>query len=70
VGPVGLPAEQVNRLSTAIAQAQKQTEVVQRLGNEATAPLIMGPDELKAYIAAEVEKYLRLGKEAGIQAEG
>ena len=70
VGPVGLPAEQVSRLSSAIAQAQKQDDVVQRLGNEATQPLIMGPDELKAYIAAEVEKYVRLGKEAGIQAEG
>ena len=70
VGPVGLPPEQVSRLSAAIAQALKQDDVVQRLGNEATQPLMMGPDELKAYIAAEVEKYVRLGKEAGIQAEG
>ena len=70
MGPVGLPPEQINRLSAAIAQALKQDDVVQRLGNEATQPLMMGPDELKAYIAAEVEKYVRLGKEAGIQAEG
>ena len=56
VGPVGLPPEQYDRLSAAIAQALKQEDVVQRLGNEATQPLMMGPDELKAYIAAEVEK--------------
>jgi tripartite-type tricarboxylate transporter receptor subunit TctC len=70
VGPVGLPAEQVSRLSTAIAQALKKDDVVQRLRAEATQPLMMGPGELEAYIAAEVEKYVRLGKEAGIQAQG
>lgn len=69
VGPVGLPPEQVSRLGTAITQALKQIDVVQRLGNEATLPLIMGPDELKAYIEAEVAKYVQLAKESDIQAE-
>lgn len=69
VGPTGMPRELVNRLAGAIAQAQKQASVVQTLANEATTPLIMGPDELKAYIEAEVAKYLRLAKEAGIQPE-
>ncbi|MET0653617.1 MAG: tripartite tricarboxylate transporter substrate binding protein [Hyphomicrobiaceae bacterium] len=69
VGPAGLPPEQVNRLSAAIAQAQKQEDVVQKLANEATLPLLMGPDELKAYIEAEVAKYVQLAEESGIQAE-
>jgi tripartite-type tricarboxylate transporter receptor subunit TctC len=43
--------------------------VVQQLALEATQPLIMGPDEVKAYIEAEVAKYVRLAKEAGIQPE-
>ena len=70
VGPPGMPQEQVKRLGVAIAEAQKQTEVVQRLAAEATQPLIMGADELKAYIAAEVAKYVQLAKESGIQSEG
>jgi tripartite-type tricarboxylate transporter receptor subunit TctC len=70
VGPVGLPPEQVHRLGTAIAQALRQPDVVQLLAKEATQPLIMGAEALKTYIDVEVEKYVRLAKEAGIQAEG
>jgi len=69
VGPAGMPRDLVLRLSSAIAQAQRQASVVQSLANEATTPLIMGPDELKAYIESEVAKFVRLGREAGIQAE-
>ena len=69
VGPAGMPRELVNRLSSAIAQTLRRPEVVQQLALEATQPLIMGPDEVKAYIEAEVAKYVRLAKEAGIQPE-
>jgi len=69
VGPAGMPRDLVNRLSAAIAQAQRRPEVVQQLALEATTPLIMGPEEVKAYIEAEVAKYVRLAKEAGIQPE-
>jgi tripartite-type tricarboxylate transporter receptor subunit TctC len=62
-----MPRDLVNRLSAAIIQAQKRTDVIQQLRAEATQPMIMGPDELKAYMAAEVAKYVRLAKEAGIQ---
>lgn len=69
VGPAGMPRELVNRLSSAIAQTLRRPEVVQQLALEATQPLIMGPDEVKAYIEAEVAKYVRLAREAGIQPE-
>jgi tripartite-type tricarboxylate transporter receptor subunit TctC len=69
VGPAGMPRDLVNRLSSAIAQTLRRPEVVQQLALEATQPLIMGPDEVKAYIEAEVSKYVRLAKEAGIQPE-
>jgi len=69
VGPAGMPRDLVNRLSSAIAQTLRRPEVVQQLALEATQPLIMGPDEVKAYIEAEVIKYVRLAKEAGIQPE-
>lgn len=69
VGPVGLPRDLVIRLSNAIAQTQKQPDTVERLGAQGTIALIMGPDELKAYIEAETNKYVRLAREANIQAE-
>lgn len=65
--PVGTPREVIDRLATAIAQAQKNPTVIERLGAEGTIPFTMGPDETAAYIAAEVEKYVRLGREAGIE---
>jgi tripartite-type tricarboxylate transporter receptor subunit TctC len=69
VGPAGMPRALVNRLSEAIAYSQRQASVAQQLAGEATVPLIMGPDELKVYMAAEVAKFVRLAKEAGIQPE-
>ena len=63
------PSDLVQRLSAAIGQALRRQEVVQQLAQEATQPLLMGPDETKAYIEAEVVKYVRLAKEAGIQPE-
>jgi tripartite-type tricarboxylate transporter receptor subunit TctC len=69
VGPAGMAREQVNRISAAIIQAQKQPEVAQQLGSGGTLPLIMRPDELRAFMEAEVAKYVRLAKEANIQPE-
>jgi tripartite-type tricarboxylate transporter receptor subunit TctC len=69
VGPAGMPRDLVNRLSASIGAALRRPEVVQQLALEATTPLVMGPDETKAFIEAEVVKYIRLAKEAGIQPE-
>ena len=69
VGPAGMPAELVAQLSDTIAEALRQEDVVQRLAAEGTLPLIMGPDEIKAYMEAEIAKYVRLGRDAGIQPE-
>jgi tripartite-type tricarboxylate transporter receptor subunit TctC len=69
VGPAGMAPDVVKRLSDAIGKALQQPEVIQRLGMEATLPLIMGPEETRNYIAAETEKFIRLAKEAGIEPE-
>lgn len=69
VGPANLPRELVNRISAAVSQAQKQKDVVDRLAANGTTPLIMGPDELKAFMDAETAKWVRLAREANIQPE-
>ena len=67
VGPAGMPRDLVDTLSAAIARALKQDDVVKKLGSEATIPMVMGPDEIRAYIAAEVSKFVGLARSAGIQ---
>jgi tripartite-type tricarboxylate transporter receptor subunit TctC len=69
VGPAGMSPELVKRLGTAFSNAQRQQEVSQQLSNAASPPLIIEPDALKALIEADVTRYLRLAKEAGIQPE-
>lgn len=69
VGPAGMSRDVVNRISNAVIRALKQKDVVDKYAAAGTIPLIMGPDELKTYMAAEVAKWVRLAKEAGIQPE-
>ncbi len=69
VGPAGMQRDLVIRISNAIAQAQRQPETAERLGAQGTTALVMGPDELKAYMEAEANKYVRLARDANIQPE-
>lgn len=68
-GPAGMPLELVNRLNSAISQAQRQPDVARQLNAAGSPPFIIEPDALKAFIEAEVAKYVRLGREAGINPE-
>jgi tripartite-type tricarboxylate transporter receptor subunit TctC len=69
LGPAGMPRELVLKLNAAIVQAQRQPEIAQQLRNAGTPPFIIEPDNLKTYIEAEITKYVRLAREAGIQPE-
>lgn len=69
MAPAGMPRDQVMRLAQAVAQAQRQKDVVDRMATAGTVPLVMGPDELKSFIETEVTKWVRLAKDAGIQPE-
>jgi tripartite-type tricarboxylate transporter receptor subunit TctC len=69
VGPAGMAPDIVKRLSDAIGKALQDPEVIRRLALEATLPLIMGPEETRSYIAAEIAKFISLAKESGIQPE-
>lgn len=69
VGPAGMQRELVDRLNVAVIQAQKQKDVVDQLAIHGMVPLIKGPDELKTFMNAETEKWVRLAREANIQPE-
>ena len=69
VGPANMPRDLVTKISTAMAQGLRSKEVVDRYTSAGTIPLILGPDELRTYMRAEVDKWVRLAREAGIQPE-
>lgn len=69
VGPPSMPRELVNKINAAMNNALKRKDVVDKYAQGGTIPLIMTPDEVKAYIEAETTKWIKLAKEANIQPE-
>lgn len=69
VGPAGMPPEVVNRISAAVAQVLKQRDMIEKFTEGGTVPMLMTPNELKAFIASEVDKSIRVAREAQIQPE-
>lgn len=67
VGPAGMPREAVERLSKAMGEAQRDPQIVERLRSEGKEPLILGPDELKSFLAAEIQKWKILVRDAKIE---
>ena len=67
VGPAGMPRELVDRLAKAVREAQQDPEVIEKLRAGARTPLVLGPDELKSFMAAEVQKWVQVAREAKIE---
>ncbi len=69
VGPAGMPRDQVARLNAAFSQALRQPDVLQKLNTAGNPPWISTAEELKAVIEAEIPKYVRLARDAKIEAQ-
>jgi len=69
VGPAGMPKDVVDKLNAAVSQALKHRDVAEKLVTIGMTPMPMTPDQFKAYIASDVDKWVRLAKEANIQPE-
>ena len=69
VGPAALPREVADKLGAAITLALQHADVKARLAVFGLAPMPKSPDQLKAFIAAEIPKWARLAREANIQPE-
>lgn len=67
VGPAGMQRDVVNRIAEAAIKALKLKEVAEKYAISGAVPMVMGPDELKAFMESEVAKWTRLAKEANIQ---
>jgi|CXWL01.1.fsa_nt_gi tripartite-type tricarboxylate transporter receptor subunit TctC len=67
MAPAGTPADVVSRLHGATAKALAKPEVVARYASLGTDVAPMNPQQLAEFIKAEITKWGRMAKEAGIQ---
>lgn len=69
LGPAGMPREVVDKLHGAIAQVLRSTEAREKLAGIGIQPMALNPSELRAFMASEVSKWIRLVRESNIQPE-
>jgi tripartite-type tricarboxylate transporter receptor subunit TctC len=65
----GTPLPIVQRLNSEINTILKSPETEKRFRSEAAEPVVKSPDELGKYVAAEMAKWQKLAKLAGIKGE-
>ena len=61
------PAAIVNKLSTEVVKATKSADVIKSLANDNMEPVGTTPEEFRAFIAAEVPRWSKLVRDAGIK---
>jgi tripartite-type tricarboxylate transporter receptor subunit TctC len=69
LAPAGTPREIVERLHVEIAKALRAGDVRERLAADGAEPVGSSPDEFAAFIRAEIAKWAKVAKAAGIQPE-
>ena len=68
-GPKGLPEAIARRLHEATTRAMAKPDVQARLAAQGFAPALLGSSELGPFVKAEVQKWAKLSKQAGIEPE-
>jgi tripartite-type tricarboxylate transporter receptor subunit TctC len=69
LAPAGTPRDIVQRLYTEIAKALRAGDVRERLAADGAEPVGNTPEEFAAFIRAEIGKWAKVAKAAGIQPE-
>jgi tripartite-type tricarboxylate transporter receptor subunit TctC len=67
--PRGTPPAVIQKLNQEIGAVLKSPETEKRLRGEGAEPVIKSPEELGKYVAAEMDKWTKLAKIAGIKGE-
>lgn len=67
VGPARLPASEVKRIRDAIAAAYEMPEVKAAMARQGNDIRVTSPEEAAAFFRAEVDRYSKLARKAGMQ---
>jgi tripartite-type tricarboxylate transporter receptor subunit TctC len=67
--PAGTPRDIITRLSGDIAVVLNQPETAKRIQNAGFDPMVGGPEELAALLKKEMDRAVKVVKDAGIQPE-
>ena len=65
--PRGTPPEIIERLNREVKEGLAQANIKARLAEVGTVPMVLSPEEFRAYIAAEFEKWDKVVKVEGIK---
>jgi tripartite-type tricarboxylate transporter receptor subunit TctC len=69
LAPANTPRPIVQRLRDEVAKAVAQPDAVAQLDSQGMQPLATQPDEWRAYLKSELERYTQIIKESGIKPE-
>jgi tripartite-type tricarboxylate transporter receptor subunit TctC len=69
MAPAGIPKDIVNRLNKDIAVALDSPDMKQSFATQGAEPTKFTPEELGAFVKAQIARYARMIKELGIRVE-
>jgi len=67
--PAGIPQPVVQRLNAEFVKALQQPDLRERLASQGAEPLTSTPEEFAAYLRAEIDKWAKVVKAAGMKAD-
>lgn len=69
VAPAGMPPSVQTQLNEALVRTLRQKDVVARLAGEGSEPTPSTPEQFRSFLAAEIEKWGRVVREARVRAD-
>jgi len=69
VAPAGTPKEIINKLNAEILKIQQMPDVKERLDKMGAEPIDFTPEQMADYIKAEIAKWAKVIKDAGVKPE-
>jgi tripartite-type tricarboxylate transporter receptor subunit TctC len=69
MAPKGTPQPIVDRLNTEISKVLNRADVKEAWAKQGVEPLVMSPAEFEKYLRADVEKWAKVVKEAGVKVQ-
>lgn len=67
MAPAGTPKEIVDKLASAIAEVQRDPEVVEKMQAGGSSPMIAGPEEMKTWFADQVNTWASVINDAKLE---